>query len=82
MKIAALQSRSRTASQNGKNPLRGPSCPQPIPSRTDLENHYWDGTMTLIISLMGLTPVVRGWWLTQKDYSEGEWVVEEGITGV
>ena len=49
-----------------------PTSP-PIPSKKDLAEFYWDGHMSLIISLAGTEPVVRGWWLTNTDYREAEW---------
>jgi [CysO sulfur-carrier protein]-S-L-cysteine hydrolase len=55
-----------------------PSSP-PIPSKTDLEEHLWDGTVTIIISLMGPEPEVRGWWLSRTDYREAGWSVEEAF---
>ena len=48
---------------------------EPVPSRKDLAEFYWDGHMSLIISLAGAEPEVRGWWLTNVDYREGEWVI-------
>jgi proteasome lid subunit RPN8/RPN11 len=45
----------------------------PEPSRTDLEQNYWPGVVSFIISLKGDEPEVRGWWLTDRDYREAEW---------
>jgi len=45
----------------------------PVPSRTDLERNYSPEVMTLIISLKGAEPQVRGWWLEADQYHEGEW---------
>lgn len=46
----------------------------PIPSRTDLErNGYGSWAVHLIVSLKETEPRVRGWWLTEKDYTEAEW---------
>src|SRR5262249_26238583 len=36
----------------------------PIPSRTDLARNYSDDVVNFIISLNGLEPEMRGWWLT------------------
>jgi proteasome lid subunit RPN8/RPN11 len=47
----------------------------PIPSRTDLERNYSTEVVNLIISLAEATPLVRGWWLTDRDYREAEWEV-------
>jgi len=49
-----------------------PTSP-PVPSRTDLERHFYSDAMSLIISLQGPQPEVRGWWLTEHDYREAEW---------
>jgi len=49
-----------------------PTSP-PVPSKKDLAEFYWDGHMSLIISLAGTEPEVRGWWLTNTDYREAEW---------
>jgi proteasome lid subunit RPN8/RPN11 len=46
---------------------------EPVPSRTDLEQNYWPGVVSFIISLKGAEPEVRGWWLTDRDYREAEW---------
>src|SRR5262245_31477596 len=48
-----------------------PTSP-PIPSKTDLAEFYWDGHMSLIISLAEPEPEMRGWWLTNTDYREAE----------
>jgi [CysO sulfur-carrier protein]-S-L-cysteine hydrolase len=54
----------------------------PIPSATDLERNFWPQTVSLIISLTGPKPEVRGWWLGEKDYREAEWTcVEEEPAG-
>ena len=45
----------------------------PVPSRTDLERNYFDGVMHLILSLKAEEPILRGWWLGEKDYREAEW---------
>jgi [CysO sulfur-carrier protein]-S-L-cysteine hydrolase len=47
----------------------------PVPSKTDLERNYSTEVVNLIISLAGEEPQVRGWWLTETDYREAEWVV-------
>ena len=46
---------------------------EPVPSRTDLDQNYWPGVVSFIISLAGSEPEVRGWWLTDRDYREAEW---------
>jgi proteasome lid subunit RPN8/RPN11 len=48
----------------------------PIPSKTDLANHYWGpDVMCLILSLQEESPRARGWWLSDVDYREAEWEV-------
>ena len=49
-----------------------PTSP-PIPSRKDLERNFYGSTaMHLIISLAGSVPEMRGWWLFEDDYRQGE----------
>jgi proteasome lid subunit RPN8/RPN11 len=51
---------------------------EPVPSRTDLEqNAYGSAVIHLIISLKDGVPVMRGWRLTESDYSETGWSIEE-----
>jgi proteasome lid subunit RPN8/RPN11 len=45
----------------------------PVPSRTDLERNYYPGVMQLIVSLKGPDPLLRAWWLAEKDFQEAEW---------
>ncbi len=45
----------------------------PVPSRTDLARNYSPEVVNFIISLMGMEPQIRGWWLTDADYREAEW---------
>jgi proteasome lid subunit RPN8/RPN11 len=45
----------------------------PVPSKTDLERNYFDNVMHLIISLQADEPVLRGWWLGERDCWEAEW---------
>jgi proteasome lid subunit RPN8/RPN11 len=45
----------------------------PVPSRTDLAQAFYPGVVYLIISLKSDPPTVRGWWLSETDYSEAEW---------
>jgi [CysO sulfur-carrier protein]-S-L-cysteine hydrolase len=47
----------------------------PVPSKTDLERNYSTEVVNLIISLEAEVPSMRGWWLTEMDYREAEWVV-------
>jgi proteasome lid subunit RPN8/RPN11 len=47
----------------------------PVPSRTDLEWNYWPGVVCLIVSLKPCAPLVRAWWLGEKDCTEAEWEV-------
>jgi [CysO sulfur-carrier protein]-S-L-cysteine hydrolase len=46
---------------------------EPLPSRTDRERSYSPEVMNLIVSLAGIHPVMRAWWLTADDYREGQW---------
>ena len=48
----------------------------PIPSTTDLANHFSEDVLNLIIGLTTEPPLVRAWWLTATEYREGEFVVE------
>ena len=48
---------------------------EPVPSRKDLERNYSCDVVNLIISFRGVEPSVRGWWLTDKSYREGDWEV-------
>lgn len=45
----------------------------PVPSRKDLAASYGDSVVSLIISLVGETPTMRGWWLSETDFREAEW---------
>jgi proteasome lid subunit RPN8/RPN11 len=46
---------------------------EPVPSKTDLERNYFADVMHLIISLKGDEPIMRGWWLGERDYREAQW---------
>jgi proteasome lid subunit RPN8/RPN11 len=47
---------------------------EPVPSKTDMARNYWGMTvMHLIISLKTNIPEVRGWWIGDTGYSEGQW---------
>jgi proteasome lid subunit RPN8/RPN11 len=46
---------------------------EPVPSGKDRERNYSPDVVNFIISLKELTPVVRGWWLTETDHREAEW---------
>ncbi|HLJ98099.1 MAG TPA: M67 family metallopeptidase [Gemmataceae bacterium] len=48
----------------------------PVPSKTDLERNFFDDVMHLIVSLKTEVPLLRGWWLTEKEYREAEWEVQ------
>jgi proteasome lid subunit RPN8/RPN11 len=45
----------------------------PVPSKTDLERNYFENVVHLIISLKAREPVMRGWWLGEKEFREAEW---------
>jgi [CysO sulfur-carrier protein]-S-L-cysteine hydrolase len=49
----------------------------PVPSKKDLAANYSVDTVSLIISLLHETPVVRGWWLTETDYREADLLLGE-----
>jgi proteasome lid subunit RPN8/RPN11 len=48
---------------------------EPVPSRKDLAASYSDDVVSLIVSLVGETPLIRGWWLTAAEYREAELVL-------
>ena len=50
---------------------------EPVPSKKDLEQNYFEGIVHLIISLKADEPVMRGWWLGESDYREADWGVTE-----
>ena len=43
---------------------------EPVPSKKDLAANYSEETASLIVSLMGGWPSVKGWWLTATEYRE------------
>lgn len=49
----------------------------PIPSRTDLDRHFYYESICLIVSLKGSEPSVRAWWLTPDSYREADWEILE-----
>ena len=46
-----------------------------VPSRTDLARHGMEDVVCMIVSLAGVRPEARGWWLTEMDYREAEWEI-------
>lgn len=44
----------------------------PVPSKKDLAANYSEEVVSLIVSLAGPSPSVRGWWLTASEYREAE----------
>lgn len=55
-----------------------PASP-PVPSRKDIERNTWGETAVhVIIGLGGEEPVVRAWWLGEKEYREAEWAFTTG----
>jgi proteasome lid subunit RPN8/RPN11 len=50
----------------------------PIPSRTDLERNFSPDVINLIVSLAEDPPTMRGWWLSETEFREAEFVVTEG----
>jgi proteasome lid subunit RPN8/RPN11 len=49
----------------------------PVPSRTDLERSYSPEVVNLIISLKDGEPLIRAWWLSEKDFHETAWHIAE-----
>lgn len=49
-----------------------------IPSRTDRERRYGESVVCVIVSMLGETPEVRGWWLTAESHREAAIEVAEG----
>jgi len=48
---------------------------QPIPSRVDLDQNYYEFVPRIIVSLMEAEPVVRVWRLDPDSYTELEWSI-------
>ncbi len=48
---------------------------EPIPSRKDLEQNYYEDVIHFIISLQSEPPRMRGWRLSAKDYREADWEI-------
>jgi [CysO sulfur-carrier protein]-S-L-cysteine hydrolase len=47
---------------------------EPVPSQRDIErNTYGESVVHLIVGLGGPQPVVRAWWLGERDSREAEW---------
>jgi proteasome lid subunit RPN8/RPN11 len=46
---------------------------EPVPSRKDREHNYYSGILQFIISLKNDDASIRGWWLTESEYSEAQW---------
>lgn len=45
---------------------------KPVPSRYDLEDHYSNNVICLIISLAESQPDIQGWWIEQGTYRRAE----------
>jgi len=54
---------------------------EPVPSRKDLARSWSPDVVNFILSLLHTPPMVRGWWLTDEDYQEAEWTVQEEQKG-
>jgi [CysO sulfur-carrier protein]-S-L-cysteine hydrolase len=54
-----------------------PTSP-PIPSLIDLAERYSDDVVTIIVSLSAEPVEFRGWWLTEKNYTEAKIRIREG----
>jgi proteasome lid subunit RPN8/RPN11 len=52
----------------------------PVPSKKDLAQNYFEDIVHLIISLKGDKPVIRGWWLGEDNYRQADWGVVEPET--
>jgi [CysO sulfur-carrier protein]-S-L-cysteine hydrolase len=48
-----------------------------VPSKKDLVRNYSPEVVNFIISLTTEPPTVRGWWLSESEYREADWDVEE-----
>src|SRR5207248_7374252 len=48
-----------------------PATP-PVPSAHDRQRHYYPDAMSLILSLQGNSPALRGWWLTEDNAEPAE----------
>jgi proteasome lid subunit RPN8/RPN11 len=51
---------------------------EPVPSKKDLAANYSEDTVSLIVSLLGGSPVVKAWWLTATEYTEAKFEVRRG----
>ena len=49
----------------------------PVPSKKDLAMNWSTEVVNVIVSLATTPPTVRAWWLTDVDYREAEWEVEQ-----
>jgi proteasome lid subunit RPN8/RPN11 len=49
----------------------------PVPSRKDLDRNYSPDVMNLIVSLKTGRPAVRGWWLGEQGFREGQFELVE-----
>src|SRR4051794_1577014 len=47
----------------------------PVPSRKDVDRNYSEDLMSLIISLAGSGPIMRGWWPASTEYQGPDWSV-------
>jgi proteasome lid subunit RPN8/RPN11 len=45
----------------------------PVPSKKDREQWYYDSSVQLIIGLSKAVPEVRGWWISGENCEEAEW---------
>lgn len=45
---------------------------EPRPSKKDLDRNYSPGVMNVIIGLIEPRPEVRGWWLSETEFQEGD----------
>jgi proteasome lid subunit RPN8/RPN11 len=53
----------------------------PIPSKTDREQWFYDTSVHLIIGLKESSPVLRGWWLRADGCSEAELIFSDTAPG-
>lgn len=51
---------------------------EPTPSKKDLERNYMGSDVVfIIIGMRNPEPEVRGWWLTERDFREAIWEIED-----
>jgi proteasome lid subunit RPN8/RPN11 len=51
---------------------------EPVPSKFDLAQHYGEETMCVIVSLAAAVPQVRGYWIREGRFDEGQIKIKSG----